>query len=171
MMTSVDSRHSVEAVVRQCHAPRVFLTPTLFDLTLVALAPAAVQILAVPIAHARSVPGVLWAVLHDGSRRFADDDTARLLDLSRVCAAAWKVAQSVITSSAHLPDAQGSPQRSLSGRERQVCRLVAAGFTNKQIATQLRVGIKSVETYRARIADKLGFRGRADFVAYVAGRR
>jgi two-component system response regulator NreC len=55
----------------------------------------------------------------------------------------------------------------LSGRERQVLELVAYGHTHKEIAEQLQVSVKSVETYRSRLADKLGLRSRADLVRYA----
>jgi len=63
-----------------------------------------------------------------------------------------------------LPD---RPEVALSEREEQVLRLVAQGFSNKEIAGQLEVGIKSVESYRARAAQKLGFSGRADIINYA----
>jgi PAS domain S-box-containing protein len=44
----------------------------------------------------------------------------------------------------------------LSPRERQVFGMVARGHTSQEIATQLRVSSKSVETYRARFMAKLG---------------
>jgi two-component system, NarL family, response regulator NreC len=55
----------------------------------------------------------------------------------------------------------------LSTRERQVLELVALGHTHKEIADQLGVSVKSVETYRARLADKLGLRSRAELVRYA----
>ncbi|MFQ6057409.1 MAG: response regulator [Anaerolineae bacterium] len=55
----------------------------------------------------------------------------------------------------------------LSPREREVLRLVALGYTNQQIADQLYVSIKTVETYRARVMKKLGLRGRAALVRYA----
>lgn len=55
----------------------------------------------------------------------------------------------------------------LSERERQILRLVALGHTNAQIANQLYLSIKTVETYRARILDKLHIRGRAALVRYA----
>jgi DNA-binding NarL/FixJ family response regulator len=54
----------------------------------------------------------------------------------------------------------------LSRREEDVLRLVAQGFSNKQIAGQLEVSVKSVETYKARAAEKKGLRSRADIVRY-----
>ncbi len=55
----------------------------------------------------------------------------------------------------------------LSPREREIFRLVAQGFTNQHIADQLGISIKSVETYRARVMEKLGLRSRADLVQFA----
>lgn len=55
----------------------------------------------------------------------------------------------------------------LSRREKEVLILVAKGHTNQQIAGQLKVGIKSVETYRGRVMEKLDLRDRAELVEYV----
>jgi DNA-binding CsgD family transcriptional regulator len=57
----------------------------------------------------------------------------------------------------------------LTAREAEVLRLVAAGLTNKEIAHQLGVTIKSVETYKARGIAKLGLRTRHDIVRYAMG--
>jgi len=58
-------------------------------------------------------------------------------------------------------------ERRLSGRERQVLELVAYGHTSQDIAEQLALSIKTIDGYRARIADKLGLRNRADLVRYA----
>ena len=55
----------------------------------------------------------------------------------------------------------------LSGREREVLILVARGHTNRAIAERLGVKPKTVETYRARLQDKLGVSGRAEIFAYA----
>ncbi len=47
-------------------------------------------------------------------------------------------------------------------------KLAATGFTNKEIARRLDVGVKSVETYKARGIEKLGLRTRADIVRYAS---
>ena len=57
----------------------------------------------------------------------------------------------------------------LTDREAEVIKLVALGFTNKEIARQLDVGVKSIETYKARGVEKLGLKTRADIVRYAAG--
>jgi DNA-binding NarL/FixJ family response regulator len=55
----------------------------------------------------------------------------------------------------------------LSEREEEVARLIASGYTNKEIAARLDVSIKSVETYKARAFEKLGFDSRVELVRYA----
>ena len=55
----------------------------------------------------------------------------------------------------------------LSGREAQVLRGVAQGFTTKAIAVKLGVSEKTIQTYRERIYEKLELRTRADLVHYA----
>jgi len=59
------------------------------------------------------------------------------------------------------------PAAILSEREREVLRLVALGHTSQEIAQQLFLSVKTVETYRARITEKLGLRSRAALVRYA----
>jgi two-component system response regulator NreC len=59
------------------------------------------------------------------------------------------------------------PANILSDRELQVLRLVARGYSSRQIAKQILVGVKTVETYRSRFAQKLGLRTRSDVVRYA----
>ena len=54
----------------------------------------------------------------------------------------------------------------LSPREEDVLRYLAQGYSNKQIAGRLDVSVKSVETYKARAAEKKGLRTRAEIVRY-----
>lgn len=78
---------------------------------------------------------------------------------------AGKVVGSFVrTGRRSLPD---GPDVALSEREEQVLRLVAQGFSNKEIAARIEVGIKSVESYKARATQKLGFSGRADIINYA----
>lgn len=59
------------------------------------------------------------------------------------------------------------PVKILSDREQQVLKLVAQGYSSPQIAKRIFVSVKTVETYRARIADKLGLRTRSAVVRYA----
>jgi DNA-binding NarL/FixJ family response regulator len=52
----------------------------------------------------------------------------------------------------------------LSPRERQVLALLAHGHTNREIAAHLTLSVKTIETHRARLSDKLGLHNRADLV-------
>lgn len=56
----------------------------------------------------------------------------------------------------------------LSPREAETLRLIAQGFSNKEIARRIDVSVKSVETYKARAAEKLGLRTRAEIIRYGA---
>jgi DNA-binding NarL/FixJ family response regulator len=58
----------------------------------------------------------------------------------------------------------GSPPASLSQRELEVIKLVARGYSNKEISAQLSLSIKTIETYRARALEKLGTGTRARLV-------
>lgn len=69
-----------------------------------------------------------------------------------------------------LPDLArpgGGTDDVLSERELQVLKLVAEGFSSREISEQIFVGVKTVETYRARFAEKLGLKSRADLVRYA----
>lgn len=56
---------------------------------------------------------------------------------------------------------------SLSAREKEVLRLVALGYTNSQIGERLYIGVKAVESHRARVKEKLGLKTRAALVRYA----
>jgi DNA-binding NarL/FixJ family response regulator len=55
----------------------------------------------------------------------------------------------------------------LSDREREVLILVAWGFSNKEIASELGLSVKTIETYKVRIAEKLSLRSRAEMVQFA----
>ena len=59
------------------------------------------------------------------------------------------------------------PVNILSDRELQVLKLVARGYSSAQIAKQIAVGVKTVETYRSRLAEKLGLRTRSDVIRFA----
>ena len=63
---------------------------------------------------------------------------------------------------------QRPPPKDLSRRERDVLLLLAQGHSNQQVADQLRVSVKTVETYRTRLREKLGLRGRAELYRFAA---
>ncbi|HYG55461.1 MAG TPA: response regulator transcription factor [Burkholderiales bacterium] len=62
------------------------------------------------------------------------------------------------------------PLARLSGREREVLQLLAEGRTGAQIAERLSLSQKTVETYRARLVEKLGIRDTAGLVRFAIQR-
>jgi two-component system response regulator NreC len=56
----------------------------------------------------------------------------------------------------------------LSARELQVLELLAQGHTNQEIGERLHLSVKTIETYRLRLSEKLGLRGRANLTRYAA---
>jgi len=69
-----------------------------------------------------------------------------------------------------LPESQPASEdawTSLSEREREVLKMVALGHTSAEIAEQLNLSAKTVDTYRARGMEKLGLRTRAALVRFA----
>ena len=62
--------------------------------------------------------------------------------------------------------ATGQP-RSLSPREADVLRLLAQGHTYQEAANRLGVSVKTIETHRKRLSDKLGLKGRAQLFRFA----
>lgn len=62
----------------------------------------------------------------------------------------------------------GKPQgNDLSEREAEVLRLVAWGYTNKEVAGYLRISVKTVETHKANLMQKLDLKSRVEMVRYA----
>ncbi len=55
----------------------------------------------------------------------------------------------------------------LTKRELQILRLIATGLANKNIAAQLKISIRTVETHRSHLSDKLGIKTTAGLVRYA----
>jgi two-component system response regulator NreC len=59
------------------------------------------------------------------------------------------------------------PVATLSERESEVLRLIASGYSNKEIAGRLSLSVKTVEAHKANAMRKLGLGGRIDIVKYA----
>ncbi|HUW60344.1 MAG TPA: response regulator transcription factor [Candidatus Bathyarchaeia archaeon] len=55
----------------------------------------------------------------------------------------------------------------LTAREQEVCRLLAYGFTNAEVAEKLFISDRTVETHRTNIMSKLDLRSRAELVRFA----
>ena len=62
------------------------------------------------------------------------------------------------------------PADALTERELEVLKLVAEGFTNRQIAARLDISIKTVQSHRANLMDKLDLHDRTELVRYAIRR-
>ena len=76
------------------------------------------------------------------------------------------IAEKALPSSAGAHPSAETTASELTPRESEVLRFIAQGFSNKEIASQLNISIKTVETYKARAVEKLGLFTRADIVRY-----
>jgi two-component system response regulator NreC len=65
------------------------------------------------------------------------------------------------------PRRNDDPLGTLTMREREICGHLAAGRTNAEIAETLNISRRTVETHRAAIVAKLGFRSRAELVQFA----
>lgn len=63
--------------------------------------------------------------------------------------------------------ARAAEEDPLSEREREVLRLLALGHTNQEIAKQLFISVRTAETHRAHIMQKLRLETRAELVRYA----
>jgi two-component system, NarL family, response regulator NreC len=73
-------------------------------------------------------------------------------------------ARLVVADNAEARRAEEDP---LSDREREVLRLLALGHTNQEISAQLFISVRTAETHRAHIMQKLRLSSRAELVRYA----
>jgi two-component system, NarL family, response regulator NreC len=73
----------------------------------------------------------------------------------------------------HVPrdSPAGGQPKPLSRREVEVLRLLAQGHTNQEAADRLAVSIKTIETHRKRLSDKLGLKSRAELFRFAVEAR
>lgn len=78
-----------------------------------------------------------------------------------------EISEAVIQAYQEKSDGRHDP---LSPRERQVLQQIAEGNTTKEIASQLNISVKTAETYRTRIMEKLDLHETASLVRYAIRR-
>ena len=92
----------------------------------------------------------------------------------RLSAAAMRDSEADVTGftgiQEEIESLETDPWEALSPRERQVLQLVARGHTNSEIAGQLSIGKRTVETHRANMMEKMGFKTMADLLRYAIWR-
>jgi DNA-binding NarL/FixJ family response regulator len=74
-----------------------------------------------------------------------------------------KVADGLLSGQAEVTSEK---RATLTVRESEVLRMIAVGHSNKEIATQLTISVKTVEVHKANAMRKLGLTGRVDIIRY-----
>jgi two-component system, NarL family, invasion response regulator UvrY len=69
------------------------------------------------------------------------------------------------------PSAGRMPHETLSDREYQVMRMLAAGKTVKEIGEELSLSVKTISTYRSRVLEKMRLRNNAEIARYAVENR
>jgi DNA-binding NarL/FixJ family response regulator len=64
-------------------------------------------------------------------------------------------------------EASRQPGTTISDREAEVLRLIAVGHSNKEVATRLKISVKTVEVHKANAMRKLRLTGRVDIIRYA----
>ena len=77
------------------------------------------------------------------------------------------LASKVVSSYVQKQSIQPGTGYDLSDREQDVLRRIALGYTNKEIAVQLSISVRTVETYKVRLMEKLDLHSRAQVVRYA----
>jgi two-component system invasion response regulator UvrY len=75
----------------------------------------------------------------------------------------------VLTGLQNIKTKEQTPSKikALSRRERQIAEMLVAGVSNKEIAWQLSISVKTISTYKTRILNKLNLNNLAELVVYV----
>jgi two-component system response regulator NreC len=116
-------------------------------------------------AYARSAlsAGVLGYVLKESA-------DAELVEAIRAAVAGERYLNPRLGAQVASEPAPGPPD-GLSDRELEILRLIALGFTNSQVAEELFLSVRTVETHRAHIQQKLALNDRAELVRYALDRK
>ena len=80
---------------------------------------------------------------------------------------AGKIVDHFVGNSLDVPNAE---EDVLTERETEVLKLVARGFSNKEVASRLSISVKTVETHKAKIMEKLGLQSRSEVVRFALKR-
>jgi DNA-binding NarL/FixJ family response regulator len=75
--------------------------------------------------------------------------------------------KALLRQMAAAPEKPHARHAELSEREKEVLLRLAWGYSNKEVAAELSLSVKTVETYKARIGEKLGLRSRTELVQYA----
>jgi two-component system response regulator NreC len=90
-----------------------------------------------------------------------------LVEAVRAAAAGRRYLDSSLVPAARPGRAARPPAARPTGRESEVLRLMSLGYSNKEIAADLSLSVKTVEVHKANAMRKLGLNGRTDVIRYA----
>ncbi|MGV1050393.1 MAG: LuxR C-terminal-related transcriptional regulator [Solirubrobacterales bacterium] len=110
--------------------------------------------------------------LDDGALAYLFKDAAHLelIEAVRSAAAGERYLPAAVEAGLAKKEDDGERQ-TLSPRETEVLRLMALGHTNREIAEQLELSVRTVETHRSHIQQKLGLSSRPELTRYALDNR
>jgi two-component system, NarL family, response regulator NreC len=116
-------------------------------------------------------PSLAHRAIDAGARAYLLKDAAHLelIEAVRRAAAGENYFSPALNADAE-EEGDGSRRPGLSPRETEVLRLVALGYTNREIAEQLALSVRTVETHRAHVQQKLGIDSRPEMTRYALDR-
>jgi two-component system response regulator NreC len=112
--------------------------------------------------------GLARRALDDGALGYLFKDAAHLelVEAVRAAAAEDRYLPAAVAAGLSRPPDKSGPQ-TLSPRETDVLRLMALGHTNREIGEQLELSVRTVETHRAHIQQKLSLTTRPELTRYA----
>jgi two-component system response regulator NreC len=111
--------------------------------------------------------GLARRALEAGARGYLFKDSAHVELIEAVRAAAAGSRYLAPAVAAGLRGEPGEEEQPLSPRESEVLKLMALGHTNREIGEQLALSVRTVETHRAHIQQKLGLSSRPELTRYA----
>jgi DNA-binding NarL/FixJ family response regulator len=103
-------------------------------------------------------------------KQAAEDDLVKAVEAAARSESYFSPAVATMVLAGYRTQLQRGDAGPLTEREREILTLVAEGYTNKEIACHLSITIKTVETHRANIMNKLGIHDLPSLVRYAVRR-
>jgi DNA-binding CsgD family transcriptional regulator len=126
------------------------------------------------LAHAQALAGLGALLRRRRARREAREPLLAALELARTSGAdglAEHVGEELAASGATVPPRAGSGSDSLTASERRIARMAAVGASNKEIAQELFLSVKTIEMHLGHAYRKLDISSRRDLSAALADAR
>lgn len=82
-----------------------------------------------------------------------------------------KMIRSLIQPDVHVENKGREYQETLTRREEEILKLIVQGYTNRQVADELLISVRTVEGHRANLTEKLGIKSRVELLRYARDKK